>query len=468
MVFIFLNMLLIEKRIESYYAISRLNDVTLEARRFEKNYFLYHDQGDIVRSLAFVAKAQEIIRDEAGLYDQSWLLKISELWLRPFEKVDYQYNNQSDNRNRIFKTIYEYNTLLTQLQLGYAQAQSLQASIRTKGQIVTEIVEQLNLDAVKHIQALFRAIKWVLVFLLAAFLIATIIATQFMVQSVTNPLRSLETSMNRISSGNFSMLPILPRQDDEIRSMHLAFNRMLEELFEHRREIVRSEKLASLGTMLAGIAHEINNPLSNISTSAELLLSEMSGADLELKNRLINHVIAETDRTRDIVRTVLEFSREQCSTKSPTHLLSTINDALLLIHGKMSKTQVDIRVDMEHTVFANRQQLQQVFINLLKNAVEAMEMSGGLKKISIISKEMDDGFLEIGVTDTGPGLSSDSFQIIFDPFHTTKDPGKGTGLGLFITHQIIDEHGGKIRVESKAGQGATFKIKLPIGDATHA
>lgn len=464
--FIFLNLLLIEKRVESYYNISRLNNVTLEARRFEKNYFLYHDDKDINLSLSFVARAQEIAKSEPGNYNQSWLLMISEQWLQLFESIHIQNNNQYNNKKMALQLLHEYGQLLTQIQAEPNQTQALQLAIRIKGQTFTNIVEQLDGDEIKHIQTLFRAIRWILVTLIVAFLISTIIFTKFMVQSVTNPLRSLRESMNLISAGKFSMLPVLPDQDDEIRSIHQAFNRMLNELFEHRREIVRSEKLASLGTMLAGIAHEINNPLSNISTSAELLHAELTKSDQQLANKLIDNIISETDRTRDIVRIVLEFSREQCSTKCQTDLLSTIQEALLLIRGKMGTTFIDIRVEKEHSVFANKQQLQQIFINLLKNAADAMEAAAGKKQISISSRELGDGFLEVIVADTGPGLSPDVFQKIFDPFYTTKTPGKGTGLGLFITHQIIEEHGGTIRVESLPGQGATFKIKIPIGENT--
>ncbi|MBF0322995.1 MAG: GHKL domain-containing protein, partial [Magnetococcales bacterium] len=114
-----------------------------------------------------------------------------------------------------------------------------------------------------------------------------------------------------------------------------------------------------------------------------------------------------------------------------------------------------------------KQQMQQVFINLLKNSAEAMESTSGKKQIVISSRNMHDGFLEITFTDSGPGLPAEYLHQIFDPFFTTKEPGKGTGLGLFVTHRIIEEHGGFIHAESEPEQGATFRIKIPGGEENH-
>ncbi|MBF0152679.1 MAG: HAMP domain-containing histidine kinase [Magnetococcales bacterium] len=465
--FIFTNLLLIEKQIELYSTISRFLDVILEARRFEKNYFLYHDKDDINRSLSFVSIAQRIVEDDIESHKQGWLVRVGELWLHPFEESPTQSGQQPVDPGQILRLLKEYASLLTQTQSEPEPTPTLQSAIRDKGQILSEIAERLNKLEFQHIQALFKAIKWILVFLIVTFFIFTLVVARFMVQSVTNPLRSLEESMNRISSGNITPLP-LAVADDEMRSMHEAFNRMIRELFEHRREIVRSEKLASLGTMLAGIAHEINNPLSNISTSAEILHAEMAEPDITYKKMLAEQIVSATDRARDIIKTVLDFSRDRSSDKSRTNLLSAIQGALLLMRGELDDNLVvDIKIASDHHVLANKQQLQQVFINLLKNSAEAMESSPGDKHIAISSRDGHDGFLEVTLTDSGPGLPAGCSQQIFDPFFTTKEPGKGTGLGLFVTYQIIEEHGGVIRAESEPEQGATFRIKIPGGEESH-
>ncbi|MBF0176201.1 MAG: HAMP domain-containing protein [Magnetococcales bacterium] len=450
-----------------YSKISRFLDVILEARRFEKNYFLYHDMNDISRSLSFVSMAKRMVEDDIESHKRGWLVMASELWLHPFEDSPTPSDQKPTNPGEILRLLNDYANLLTKTQSGSESTPISQSAIRDKGQILSEIAERLNKLEFQHIQALFKAIKWILFFLILTFIIFTLVVARFMVRSVTNSLRALEESMKRISSGNLTPLP-LAIADDEIRSTHEAFNRMIRELFEHRREIVRSEKLASLGTMLAGIAHEINNPLSNISTSAEILHAEMEEPDMAYKKMLAEQIVSETDRARDIIKTVLEFSRDRSSDKSRTNLLSTVQGALLLMGRKMDGNLiVNIKVVNCHYVLANKQQMQQVFINLLKNSAEAMESTSGKKQIVISSRNMHDGFLEITFTDSGPGLPAEYLHQIFDPFFTTKEPGKGTGLGLFVTHRIIEEHGGFIHAESEPEQGATFRIKIPGGEENH-
>jgi signal transduction histidine kinase len=246
-------------------------------------------------------------------------------------------------------------------------------------------------------------------------------------------------------------------KDRELVSLNRAFNRMLTELEWRQQHLVRSEKLASLGTLLFGVAHDLNNPLSNISTSTQILREEMDGADTAYKKELVAQIEEETDRARDIVRSLLDFSKT--GAREATNLEKTVNDAIRFIKNEVPpKIEIGVKVPPAITVFADRQQLQQVFLNLIKNAVEAIPGEG---RISISARKAKD-HAEIKFADTGAGIEPGMVSKIFDPFFTTKGTKTGYGLGLFIVHNIIEEHGGTIDVGSEVGRGTTFLIKLPL------
>ena len=276
-------------------------------------------------------------------------------------------------------------------------------------------------------------------------------------------LRELESSMRKIASGKFEMLS-LDFEDKEIVSLNKAFNRMINEIFS-QRDIIRSEKLTSLGTMLAGIAHEINNPLSNISTSAQILSEEIdSSDDREFKEELIEQIVQETDRARDIVKSVLEFTRDRDFKKEEVNLLNALRETMRFVRTDMP-TYITIAIDIpeELMIFADKQKLQHVFLNLLRNSVDAIPDKGEEGKIIITAREnKDKKEVEIRFSDTGMGIPEPVINKIFDPFFTTKDVGKGTGLGLYVTHEIIKQHDGTIDVKSQPDAGTTFIIKLPL------
>ena len=228
---------------------------------------------------------------------------------------------------------------------------------------------------------------------------------------------------------------------------------------------MRSEKLAALGTLLSGVAHELNNPLSNISTSAQLLDEELENGETSFKRQMITQIEEQTDRARDIVRSLLEFSRTKTFTRQQLPLKKLLNETIVLVRGQVP-TKVDIAIDIpdDIQIFADKQRIQQVFLNLIKNAIDAVEENGHVILSARTIRGKAGGVpeeVEIFVEDDGPGIDPANLRHIFDPFFTTKDVGKGSGLGLFIVHDIIESHGGSIRVESRPGMGTTFILWLP-------
>jgi two-component system NtrC family sensor kinase len=239
---------------------------------------------------------------------------------------------------------------------------------------------------------------------------------------------------------------------------------MTRELRLHQKQLVQSEKLASLGTLLSGVAHELNNPLSNVSSSAQILGEDLDELEKDFKRDLINQILEQSDRARDIVRTLLEFSRISDFAWQELSLKTLVEKTITLLRGQISSDvaiNLDIPEDLNITV--DKQRMQQVFLNLIKNALDVIGPNGQIwiSCREIIKKEKDRREVEILIEDNGPGIPAEIRDKIFDPFFTTKDVGHGSGLGLFIVHDIIEMHGGSIRVESRPGQGTTFILWLP-------
>lgn len=280
---------------------------------------------------------------------------------------------------------------------------------------------------------------------------------------VLKPLRRLEESTQEIAKGHFEPIENLPLER-ELREIFDSFNRMAMQLKIREEQLIQSEKLASLGTMLAGVAHEVNNPLSNISSSCEILIEDLDQADKEWQRALLGKVLEQVDKARAIVRNLLEFSRNREFSKESFNLKEVLEKTLSLLHGQIpSHVQVVAELAQDLTIFADQQRMQQAFINLITNAVQAIDSEGS---VEIMADKNRDGAVQVMILDTGRGIAEKDLPRVFDPFFTTKDVGHGTGLGLFITHDIIVGHGGTIVAKSTPGRGTTFIVTIPAQEPT--
>ena len=241
---------------------------------------------------------------------------------------------------------------------------------------------------------------------------------------------------------------------------------MRKNLEEAHFQLVQSEKIASVGRMAAGVAHEINNPLSGIMIYAELIKKNLMGMAAENKQNIddIQEIIDQTLRCKKIVSDLLEFSRQTVGKVTSFSIEELIDKSLNLLINQALFQNVEVVKEVEAnmpSIAGDLGQLQQVFTNLFINAADAMEGKGQLKIISRFDRKRE--FFIIKVSDTGPGIPDDLKDKIFDIFFTTKPVGKGTGLGLSITKNILQLHGGDIVVDSKPGKGTVFSIELPMG-----
>ena len=247
---------------------------------------------------------------------------------------------------------------------------------------------------------------------------------------------------------------------------------------QRQRHLLRAEKLAALGTLLSGVAHELNNPLSNIWSSCQILLEEPDAADPRGQRKLLLQIDGQCERARNIVRSLLDFARDRPFRMQPVVLRELILETLSFLKAEVPQAvRVEVEIPADLRPLADRQRLQQACLNLIRNAVQAVG-AAGLVRISaqraVDSKPFPvacpppGGMIELRVCDSGPGIAAADLPRIFDPFFTTKEVGHGMGLGLYIVYQIVDEHGGCITAGNAPGQGALFRLRLPAGAGDHS
>ena len=320
------------------------------------------------------------------------------------------------------------------------------------------------------LEAPFSRPLWLIVTVFLALMAATTVISLvlffFMSNSILRPIGRVLSLSHKVVAGDLSArVGIKP--PGEMGLLCDAIDRMADAVEEReerlkattQRQIGQSEKLASVGRLAAGIAHEINNPLTGVLTFSHLLkkkdnLDEQDKQDVEL-------IIHETTRVREIVRGLLDFARETPSSRRPLDLNEVIRQTVKLVHSQkdFDRMQVELVLSPDiPEICADENQLQQVLLNLSLNACEAMPGGGTLT----IQTTPGDDTVEILVRDTGVGIQQEDLDRVFEPFFTTKEPGKGTGLGLAVSYGIIQQHGGKMHLDSRVGAGSTFTICLPI------
>lgn len=234
-----------------------------------------------------------------------------------------------------------------------------------------------------------------------------------------------------------------------------------QELQNLQNQLVQSEKLASIGRLAAGVAHEINNPLTGVLTFAHLLLSDIPDNDSRRDDLEI--IVKEATRCRLVAQNLLDFARQNEPQKTPTDINRVVEEILSLLENQVRFQNIKIMKNLHPSLPAlliDANQIQQAFMNIILNAQEAMFQRGSLTVGTDLSEDGD--FVEVKFIDTGCGIPKENLSTIFEPFFTTKDVGKGTGLGLAITYGITKRHGGDICVRSREGKGTTIIVRLPV------
>lgn len=280
---------------------------------------------------------------------------------------------------------------------------------------------------------------------------------------VAKPVAHLLDATEILASGDLSHR-IEVKRNDELGQLQRSFNDMISRLAETQNQLYQSNKLASVGRLTAGIAHEINNPLTGILTYSSLL-QKTRPEDSELQEDL-STIVRETKRCREIVKGLLDFSRQLPPRKTVVNFNDIVNRALDIVDHQLEVNHIRVErslADELPPLRVDPNQLEQVLLNLLVNAADAIGPEGGEIRISTDLKEVNEHpKVQVRISDSGCGIPPGDLDKVFDPFFTTKGEKKGTGLGLAVVWGIIDEHGGTISIESKTAEGTTFTILLPV------
>jgi len=297
--------------------------------------------------------------------------------------------------------------------------------------------------------------------------LVSMVLSYYIAQRISSPIDRLVSASRELASGNLDV-KVERKSYDEFGELAVSFNTMAaalkqrdEKLKEYTTSKIReSERLAIIGQLAAGVAHELNNPLQGIVSYSYLLLETMPNEEWARGN--VEKIVTQANRCRDIVRGLLDFSRQRTIEKRLFDINTVLRECVSLLENQALFHNIEITSNQDPKlpmIIFDPSQIERVFMNILINAAEAMDGNGKLILTTKLTPTKD--FVEIRFKDSGPGISKDNLTRVFSPFFTTKDPGHGTGLGLAISYGIVKEHKGTISVESELGKGTTFIVRLP-------
>ncbi|CCH50081.1 sensor histidine kinase [Pseudodesulfovibrio piezophilus] len=412
----------------------------LETRRYEKNFMFYPEPNSLKEALVYLDRAEKTV----GLLQPKIIAIVGQ-----------------ETYGNLGISISEYRELLHQLAQG-----DKSVAVRTR-QYGARLVESAQDLLKKKQQSVHNALDRILFLPIAVMLTVLILITLVYIlqaRKVLEHLKYVQRAADGVAKGDYEVIQNLSSEDPISILMRSAFRNMADELDTRQEQLVEARKLVSIGTLTSGIAHELNNPLNNVSLTADTLLEELDDLPRAEMRELLQDIINETGRASEVVRNLLDFSREEQRPLARLSMATVVGQTLRLVGNQLAlhgiKVEVDVPEDLP-SIRGDLHYLQQVFINLFLNADQAMEQGGLLRVVG----RQNDEHLCVDVIDTGCGMDKATQERIFDPFFTTKPVGEGTGLGLSIIYGILKKHGGTISVESKEGKGTTLTVCLPIMNA---
>ncbi len=416
------------------------NASLLEMRLSEKNYFLYKDD--------------TVLFDTKDKIDKT---------LQSIERVrkDIIRAVGENNLRQLITRLKRYSEVIENVRKSGNKNAQLENMLRTEGKKLKEFSEEITRLERVRVNEIIANSKRVLFYSFWAILLSAMIVSHFISQKILRSLRMIEKLTKSISEGNFHKIEGI-KSRDELGSVINAINSMSEELSHREEQIIQSKKLASIGVLTAGVAHELTNPLNNISMIAQTYEELYDKLSREERIDFMSKVEGETERMKEIIKNLLDFSRPKEPDLKKADINATIQKTLKLMQNSLDVSNIETKLNLKDglpQVLIDEHQIQQVFVNLITNAAQAM--SGGGMLFIGSRNGSSSGFVEVTVADTGKGIPPEFLPHIFDPFFSTKGDG-GTGLGLSVSYGIIKNHKGDIRVESKVGVGTTFTIELPV------
>jgi two-component system NtrC family sensor kinase len=500
--FEYVNFTELKKEVRYLEVTDTINRKSLQLRRHEKNFFLYSPQRGNEESAsvhAYLGELKTLLMQNPDIDKADKLALRSSIaeYERRFNAIEassrvlagiFEKTRSSHGKNEKFLVLVEATFLerpvqsaeflekVFSLPSGHALVTGLRAldaditALRKTGEDIMVISKDLDKVARENAETVIRISQMAILVFFPMFFIVGIGMLFFISTNVVRRLMLLISVVEKTGKGSYPHLPVSLQErnaHDEVGVLIEKFNHMEdqlasreEEIEQKNRELMQTKKLAAIGTLASGVAHEINNPLNNIYLSAQVLAREVGeGCSRDVKEA-VGDIVGQTERVKRIVGDLLEFARGREPQFREVELKGLITDSYRRLGSSRNLEKIRFSLDADSSqtvVHADQGQMEQVFANLLANAVDAMGGVGDLR-VAIRSSAQS---VAITVSDSGGGIPRESIEKIFEPFFTTKD--KGTGLGLAIVYNIIKKHSGDITVGSEEGRGTTFTVTLPTG-----
>jgi signal transduction histidine kinase len=499
--FEYINVVKIKNEIRFLELTDTIRSKSLQLRRHEKNFFLYSDSPakaseEVATIHRYLGELEEILNGRFPASKVSNLPALQER-VRAYRRVFDAIETQLDELTSALRTIKNGHRQQAQffpliesafydrparaadfleatfglhpshaIIVGLRRLDGEINDLRKNGEDILSISKELDRQARENVETGIRTSQIAILVVFPLFLITGVALLFFITRNIVRRLGLLIDVVDRTGKGAFPHVAA-PEQkwgNDEVGVLMRKFDHMEDELAEREAELSRknqelhqSKKLAAIGTLAAGVAHELNNPLNNIYLSTQVLAREAGTSCPRALKDVMDDILGQTVRVKKIVGDLLEFARG----KEPNFQKIDMNELVLGVHARMRGSMERIAFSLDPApagavLSADPDQLEQVFINLFLNASDAM---GGQGEIKAVVRASDDA-VSVVVADTGKGMPAEALEKIFEPFYTTKD--KGTGLGLAIVFNIIKKHRGEIAAASEEGKGTVFTITLPV------
>lgn len=495
-IFAYVNFIEIRKEILNLELSDTLRSKTLQLRRHEKNFLLYRDVREIESVHNYIKEIKAILQQNKPLDTTGQILNLQasiEDYDQRFSRIEILTWGFLDNIGKLKARNAHYAIFFPLMESTFLESPEVNAkqieilfkpgtdsaillnlraleieitALRKIGEEILTLSKGLDTVTREKVDRTVRLSQTALLILFPLFLFVGFTALLVIIRSAVRQMKMLASAIEKTGKGDFSSLPV-PTKYDEVGVLIHAFNKMENDLIardheieKKNEELLQSRKLASLGTLASGVAHELNNPLNNIYLAAQILTKEIDAETCPgIIRETVGDIYSQTLRVKRIVSDLLAFAREKPPELAPVQITVLIKGILtqMAATDDLGDVRYTIQVSEDAVVLADSHMLEQVFINLFNNAVDAMEGKGLLT----ITVAHDGPSVKISVSDTGKGIPKEKLQRIFDPFFTTKD--HGTGLGLAIVYSIIEKHKGRIELQSTSEKGSTFVITLPGG-----
>ncbi len=490
--FLYLNFIEIKKETLFLEMTDTIRSKSLQLRRHEKNYFLYapeHAEDESKAIYGYLTELDDLLNSAKtpAAERMSSMQGLVQEYRSQFTRIESLVGVIADESNGLKTSLPAYSRVSRLIEANFLDkpledVQYLNevfslppdhtllmnlkelnteiSALRKTGENILAGSKELDAAAREKVDDFITMSRVAILIFFPLFLIVGFGTTLIIISNIVKRLQLLTDLIEMTGKGNFdhTATPAPEWGTDEVGQLIRKFTVMEDQLNLREKELLQSKKLAAIGTLASGVAHELNNPLNNIYTTAQRLMKK-SGDDSPdyIKNGL-SDIFGQTMRVKSIVGDLLEFARGREPHIMAVELHGLMTGAYRHLENTRDLKEITLSVTMdpeEIVLYADTEQLEQVMINLFANAIDAMSGKGSL----MVAAKEDDSRVIIRIADTGSGMTRETLDKIFEPFFTTK--GKGTGLGLAIVFNIIQKHHGEVTVESEEGKGTTFVIALP-------